>query len=595
MNVSEYLVCFLEKKGIDHIFGVVGGASLWICKAFNQAEHITSVFTNHEQAAAMAADGWARVSGKPGVVFTINGPGMTNTITGIAQAWVDSSPIILISGNSNLSSVRFERENNLRQYGTQDVRADLLMSPITKKTYIVDDPNNIATILNDAYETAMSGRPGPVFIEIPINIQSAKVDLELSEKRVSVSDGWVEEEQEDIFENIIDLLTKAERPLVLAGQGVRLSQSVSLFREFVQKFDVPVVNSRMGIDTIESDSKYYVGRCGNHGSRPAHFAIETCDVMLILGCRMAPNVTGYDYEKFSSKSYKILIDIDENELNKRIKIDQYVHADVFRFLNYANDKYKKTIPHSNSRWVELCNTWKKKYPIMQKAYYCDETISTYRVVEEVSNMAGNDDLIISDTGSCCCIVAQTWNVKANQRVFISGGLSAMGYWTSAMGLAIAKKDHSQVICFVGDGSLQMNIQEFATLSLYKIPVKMIVISNRGYQFVRMSQSSYGITPPYGTDPETGVPIPIIENIVKAYGIKYISCHAASALKDRIQELFDTGDVPCILEIFVDDNQEVQPRIKSIARDDGSFEAPNYANLYPFLDPDELKKEMEKAF
>lgn len=589
MNVSEYIVSFLVEKEIDKVFGVVGGAALWICKALSENKAVSPVFTNHEQAAVMAADGWARVSGKPGVVFTINGPGMTNTITGMAQAWVDSSPVILITGNSNLNSVVYEREKGVRQYGTQDVRTDTLMSSITKKHFLLEKAEDVRRCMEEAYETAVSGRPGPVCIEVPINIQSAEVPEKL--------EAWTKEEKCAVtadVEGVIKKLLQAERPLILAGQGVRLAGAVAQFREFVEKYQIPVVNSRMGIDTITSDSPYFVGRVGNHGSRASHFAVQTCDVLLVLGSRLAPNTTGYDVSKFSQNSYKILIEVDEHELEKyNMNIEQTMHMDVKTFLTSALEviKNKELVVNSNrEKWIACCQSWRERYPIMQQEYYENHKISTYRVVEEVSKFAGNEDLILSDTGSCCSIVAQEWFIKDKQRLFISGGLSAMGYWATAMGLSIANNGNGQVICFVGDGSLQMNIHELATIKQYGLPIKMFVISNNGYQFVRMSQSGYGINPPFGTDTEAGVPIPDIKKIVEAYGLPYVECSEPTKLAETVEKVL-VSDGAVICEIFVDENQEVCPRLKSVALEDGTFVSPKYENLYPFLDEELIKKEM----
>lgn len=599
MNVAEYIVAFLEEKEIDTVFGVVGGALLWICKALGESKRIRPVFTNHEQAAAMAADGWARISGKPGVVFAINGPGLTNTITGIAQAWVDSAPIILITGNSNLKSIQYERNTEMRQYGTQDVRTDKLMEGITKKYFLLDDAKKAKECMDEAYQLAISGRPGPVCIEVPINIQAAHISNNMiKETNTQMKIVDIMSTNSDSVESVMEKFLAAKRPLILAGQGIRLSNSVDLFRTFIEKYQVPVVNSRMGIDTIETESKYFVGRAGNHGSRPAHFALQTCDLLLVLGSRMAPNTTGYAVDKFSQQSYKILVDVDAKELDKfGMNIDQKLHMDVHTFLKeivrYA-EKQSNIIGSTWGNWVTCCNNWKKKYPIMQKKYYDKNEISTYRVVEIISNMAGTNDIIISDTGSCCSIVAQVWDVKKNQRVLISGGLSAMGYWATSIGLAIASFGKGQVICFVGDGSLQMNIQELATIKQYGLPIKIFVINNYGYQFVRMSQAAYGIEPPFGTNVNSGVPIPDIKAIIKAYGLNYSCCDKVELLLSVCEQVINSKEAE-VCEIFVAKDQEVCPRLKSVAREDGSFVSPDFENLYPFLDENVLKEEMCNAF
>ncbi|RKM60418.1 thiamine pyrophosphate-binding protein [Butyrivibrio sp. CB08] len=599
MNVSEYIVKYIEYKEIDKLFGIVGGASLWLCKAFGDSNKIEPVFTNHEQAAVMAAEGWARMTGKPGIVLTINGPGMTNTVTGIAQAWTDSAPIILLTGNSNLQSVKFERENNLRQYGTQDVRTDIIMQGITKKTILLEAAEDVKDCMDEAFRLATEGRPGPVVIEVPINIQSSEVPEGIGFGNDNTNDNSkFDKYQRNIptsdYDKILNKLKDARRPLILAGQGVRLSGAVKEFREFIYKYDIPVVNSRMGIDSITSNDRHFVGRCGNHGDRASHFALQTCDVLLVLGCRLAPNATGYDVTKFSQQSYKMMIEIDPTEkVTNGIPIDDIVMSDLADFIYYA---LKKTDTNSSmhEKWVKCCNDWKYRYPVVTEKYYNNESISTYRVVDIASKLATEDDLILSDTGSCCSILAQAWNVKANQRVFISGGLSAMGYYVTTMGLALANNDNNRnVICFVGDGSFQMNIQELATIAKYQLPIKVIIISNKGYQFVRMSQGAYGINPPFGTDIEYGVPIPDIGKIVEAYGLHYSDCRKAEELENSIRNVLNSK-APEVLEIFVDRDQEVCPRLKSVAKEDGTFVSPEFANLYPFLGEEVLTKELQKA-
>lgn len=596
MNVSEYIVHFLEEREITTVFGVVGGAILWICKALSESTIIKPIFTNHEQAAAMSADGWARISGKPGVVFAINGPGMTNTITGIAQAWVDSSPVILITGNSNSRSVEYERNRGIRQLGTQDIRTDKLMESITKKYFLLKSADDISEYLEEAYNLALSDRKGPVCIEIPINIQSAEISNKSAKylENNTYNANIKAKSDEKAINLAIKKLNEAKRPLILAGQGIRLSETVDKFRQFVINNKIPVVNSRMGIDTINSDNRYFVGRAGNHGSRPAHFALQTCDVLLILGCRLAPNTTGYDVSKFSQQSYKILIDVDEKELDKLgVHIDLKIHMDLKEFFKRIN---RKTLidPNSREKWIICCNDWKSRYPIMQPEYYDDKEISTYRAIETVSNIAGDNDLILSDTGSCCSIVAQVWKVKRNQRIFISGGLSAMGYWATSIGLAIAHKGKGQVICFVGDGSLQMNIHEFATIKQYGLKIKIFVINNSGYQFVRMSQASYGIIPPFGTDIDKGVPIPSTAKLAKAYGLNYCCCNNTKNLFTTIKKTLNSMESE-ICEIFVKKEQEVCPRLKSMTLDNGTFISPNYENLYPFLEKNMLVEELGKAY
>ncbi len=593
MNVAEYIVEYVEYREIEHAYVIVGGAALWICKALGQSKKLKFTFVNHEQAAVMGADGYARISGKAGVAFVTNGPALTNTVTGMAQAYVDSSPVVLFTGDSNSKHVLFERENNIRQYGTQDVKTQAIMEPVTKKCYTLTDPAKTAEVLAEAFWLAENGRPGPVCLDVPIDIQS-------SECPCAFPPVWTPPEEKKIpretVASVLQQLKEAKRPLILAGQGVRLCGGTDLFRSLLPKLDVPVVNARMGIDTIETDNPYFAGRCGNHGYRSSHFALQSCDVLLILGSRLAPNTTGYNVPDFAKQAKKILVECDPRELIQYgLTIEETVEGDILDFLRQAEELIQEQdLAGSHARWAETCRDWLARYPIMQPEYYEGEIINSYRLVDTVTKLAKENDIVIADTGSSCSIVAQAWQVKGNQRVLISGGLSAMGYWATSLGLAEANRGAGQVLCFTGDGALQMNIQEFATLAAYKIPVKIFLVTNDGYQFVRMSQGGYNINPPFGTDASDGVPIPNMEKVTLAYGLNYIPCRKPEDLEQSVKAALE-AEGPTVCEVWVTKDLQVEPRLKSVARPDGTFGMPAYENLYPNLPDDVLQAEMAKAF
>ena len=377
---------------------------------------------------------------------------------------------------------------------------------------------------------------------------------------------------------------------------MRLCGGTDLFRSLLPKLDVPVVNARMGIDTIETDNPYFAGRCGNHGYRSSHFALQSCDVLLILGSRLAPNTTGYNVPDFAKQAKKILVECDPRELTQYgLTIEETVEGNILDFLRQADELIQEQdLAGSHARWAETCRDWLARYPIMQPKYYEGEIINSYRLVDTVTKMAKENDIVIADTGSSCSIVAQAWQVKGNQRVLISGGLSAMGYWATSLGLAEANRGAGQVLCFTGDGALQMNIQEFATLAAYKIPVKIFLVTNDGYQFVRMSQGGYNINPPFGTDASDGVPIPNMEKVTLAYGLNYIPCRKPEDLESSVKAALE-AEGPTVCEVWVTKDLQVEPRLKSVARPDGTFGMPAYENLYPNLPDDVLQAEMAKAF
>ena len=592
MNISEYIVKYIEDVvKIDRAYVIVGGAQLWMCKALSKAEKLSFTFTNHEQPAVQSAIGYGQISGKPGVAFITNGPAFTNAITGLAQAYADSNAVVVFTGNSNSHHVKYERETSMRQYGTQDVNTEALAKPVTKKYFFLDNPADTASVVEEAFRISESGRPGPVVVEIPIDIQGAPCPCAFPPEPVKEEPKCVSDE---IILSVVRRLAEAKRPLIMAGQGVRLSHSTDLLHELIRNLDIPVVNPRMGIDSMETEDRYFVGRCGNHGSRASHFAIQTCDVLLILGSRLAPNATGYNVPAFSPQSFKILVEVDPHELNHyQLKIDEVLESDLHAFLSAALRLIdREHISGTHGKWVSCCENWKKRYPIMQQKFY--ENLNSYLVVNEVSRQAQEGDIVLADTGSSCSVVAQTWDVRKNQRVLISGGLSGMGYWATAMGVAQANAGHSNVIAFTGDGSLQMNIHELATIFTNQIPVKLFVISNDGYQFVRMSQSSYNINPTFGTDATDGVPIPDTQAITKAYGLNYLYCDTKKNLSAVVHEALAMNG-PVVTEVAVTKDLNVEPRIRSIANPDGSFRMPTYENLYPYLDEKVLREELNKAF
>ena len=593
MNVAEYIVKYVEYRETEHAYVIVGGAALWICKALGQSKKLKFTFVNHEQAAVMGADGYARIAGKAGVAFVTNGPALTNTVTGMAQAYVDSSPVVLFTGDSNSQHVAFEGDNNLRQYGTQDVKTHRIMEPVTKKVYTLTDPGKTGEVLAEAFWLAENGRPGPVCVHVPIDIQSSVCPCVFPPE-------WMPPAEQEIptetVAGVLRELQNAKRPLILAGQGVRLSGGTKLFRKLLPEIDVPVVNARMGIDTIQTDNPYYTGRCGNHGFRSSHFALQTCDVLLILGSRLAPNTTGYNVPDFAKQARKILVECDPAELKQYgVKIDENIQGNILDFLQKADELLEnEALRGHHGYWVSACQDWLKRYPILQEKYLQGEIINSYWMVDTVTRLAGEEDIAIADTGSSCSIVAQAWRVKEKQRVLISGGLSAMGYWATSLGLAEANRGKGQVLCFVGDGALQMNIQEFATLAAYQIPVKIFLVSNDGYQFVRMSQGGYNIKPPFGTDASDGVPIPNMEKVTKAYGLNYLSCRKPADLEKTVRQAL-AAEGPTVCEVFVSKDLEVEPRLKSVARPDGTFGMPQYENLYPNLPEETLREEMANAF
>jgi acetolactate synthase I/II/III large subunit len=590
MKVSEYVFKYFADKGIDTAFAVTGSTAMWLFDALGQTKGLCTVCTNHEQAAAMAADGWARLKNKPGLVVITNGPGVTNAISGVAQAWTDSVPMIVVSGESRLSVVEHEISANMRQYGAQDVRTDLLAKAVTKHYRFVESADSIRYYVEEAYYYAMEGRPGPVWLDVPIDLQNALVPEKLASFSVPAQNAPIR--AEDVSE-VQNLLLGARKPLIVAGNGIRLAGAIEPFLRFIETYSIPVVTSRMGNDIIETSHPLFVGRPGNWGSRAAHFAIQSADVVLVLGSRLAVNTTGHSPAAFAPNAKKILVEIDPTEFEKPgIEFYKIITADIRGFLEKMLDCPENAVSAERRKWAAKCGLWKEKYPVVTEEYHSAKPMSTYHFIDYLTGQAKENDVILSDTGSCCNIVSQVWQVKKGQRILLSGGLSCMGYWATVMGASkAAEGSGSDVLCAVGDGSLQMNIQELGTISHYHMPVKLFVINNNGYQIIRISQKAYMHERYFGISPETGVGLANTEKIAEAYGIRYFRVEDPEKVTDTLREVM-ACEGPVICEAVVNEDQLMLPRLTSKVQPDGTLKSAAYEDLAPFLSEKELAENLE---
>ncbi len=593
MTVSEYLVDYLKEKGIDSVFAVIGSSAMWLFNALGKEKRIKTICTNHEQAASMAADGWACITGKPGVVFLTNGPGVTNALSGVAQAWTDSVPMIVISGEAKTTAIEHEIETGMRQYGPQSVRTDIVVSPFVKEYYLISKPQDTRKIIEQAYSVALNNRPGPVWISVPVDIQNAKVPDSMGGVVNSTPAYNIDE---SIFIAVKSEILSAKRPLIVAGQGVRMSGAERQLKSFVEKYNIPVVTSRMGNDIIETSHPMFIGRPGNWGTRAAHFAIQTADLLLVLGSRLSLNTTGHTPSDFAPNAKKIVVDIDPNEFKKPgIKFDICILQDVYKFLSgIENVDVLDLMLEKRKRWCELCLDWKHKYPVVMEDYRSKSPMSTYHFIDRLSSISAENDIILSDTGSCCNIVSQVWNVKKGQRLRVSGGLSCMGYWATSIGVARANEGKKgNIICVVGDGSFQMNLQELGTIAHYELPIKLFVINNNGYQIIRISQNAYQGGQLFAVSPETGVGIANTEKIAQAYGIAYRKVDSPEQVDYAIEWAL-SNDSAVILEAVVDENQIMLPRLTSKVQADGTLKSAKFEDLAPFLSEEELANEIRRA-
>ena len=591
MTVSEYIFDFLAKKGVDTAFVVTGGQAMWLNDALARNKSIRSIFCHHEQSCAMSAEAYGRLTNNLGLAVVTAGPGSVNVINGLVGGWTDSSPMMIVSGQSALSSVKYIESSGIRQYGIQGINIKPFVEKACKYFVTVDDPINIKFYLEKAYYLARNGRPGPVWLDVPLDIQRMHVPEKLATGFTPEDFSIGGRKRKELITSFIDKLTKATRPLIIAGQGIRLSNATNELRIFAEKFRIPIVTTRLGIDVIESSHELYVGRPGNYGERAANFAIQNADFILSIGSRLATAAVGHNPRSFGKHAFKIVVDIDQKELEKPgFPINIKIKDDAKLFLDALIDFDTKEIPNTGV-WVKQCNEWKKKYPVVLDEYKntSGARINSYYFINKLCEKTGEDDMILVDTGSCFHVACQTWKVKKGQRFLTTGGLSSMGYWVAGIGVCAAN-NYQNTIVITGDGSFQMNIQDLATIAHNKLPVKVFIFNNNGYLLIRQTQHNYMDDRFYGEGPQSGLWCPDALKIANAYGIKGVRIEQPSQLDEKIQEVLDYNG-PVICDVLTDEWQLIIPRVASDKMPDGSLRMRNFEDMFPFLPEEEYKSNM----
>ena len=590
MNVSEYIFDYYAKKGIDTAFMVTGGQAMWLNDAIGKNGNYDIICTHHEQSAAMSADAYGRMKNKPALTLVTAGPGAVNAMNGVVGGYTDSSPMIVISGQSALACVNYQESTGIRQFGVQGIYIKPLVQSVVKYFITIDDPQKLEYYLEKAYCEATTGRPGPVWIDVPLDIQNTQVDLKFMQKYTPepLKEGRISIRQ--AVAHAYDLLMNAKRPVFIVGQGVALAGARSEFYDFINKVRIPVITARLGIDLIESDHDLFVGRPGNYGERAANFAIQNADVIISVGCRLASSLVGHSPKQFGKNAYIYVVDIDQKELDKPGPNIKYkVKADAKIFLEKMNlEKNNYQLP-DYSEWIRVCNEWKKKYPVCQPAYREEKPVNSYYFIDVLSKLADYDATIMCDTGSCFHVACQAWRVKKGQKYLTTGGLSSMGYWVAGVGACIANNRKSTIV-ITGDGSLQMNLQEFATIRHNNLPIKTFILNNNGYLLIRHTQRNFMNDRFVGESPATGVWCPDAMKVAEAYGIKGIRIDTVEGMEDKIREVLEY-DGPVICEVMTPEWQLLIPRITSERMPDGTLRSRNYEDMFPFLPEEEVKENM----
>lgn len=583
MTVSEYIWDYLQKKGLETVYMVSGSSAMWLTDALYKNTCLKAICTHHEQVAAMAADGYGRVHEIPGACLVTIGPGATNAITGVAQAYLDSSPMFIVSGQASSKLLKYEKESGIRQHGTQSLNLEPIVSSITKYFKEIMSPEEIVSSMDEAWVAAIEGRKGPVWIDVPVDIQNRQIPEDLlnnSHEDISKLEAVLPDDK-DISE-IISHLQSSKRPMILAGYGVRSADAIDLLQEFAKRNNIPVATSRGGIDIIASDDPLFVGRPGAYGDRASHFAIQKCDMLFVLGSRLSVSTIGYYPKDLAKDAYKVMVDIDEKELDKEdVPIDLKVHGDLKEFFKRL---LKADFVDEPERfdWIRQCKEWKDKYPNVLPQYKDEKPLNAYSVTDILSKQIDKNATVVVDTGSVCNIVSQSFRIKEGQRYLISGGLSCMGFWATAIGTT---KPGCDTIAIAGDGSTQMNVQEFATLKYNNLPIKLFIYQNHGYMLIRHNQHNYMEDRFLGVGPDSGLETPDFCQVARAYGLPSVRITVEDDVEDNIKKVL-AMDGPVICEVMVQEFAPIEPRIASRVMPDGSLKAAAFDDLYPFLDEEE---------
>ncbi|WP_333804545.1 thiamine pyrophosphate-binding protein [Sulfurospirillum sp.] len=585
IRVADYLTQKLAKVSGNKLFMITGGMIMHLTDAvYKQKDTLDTYFFHHEQAATMAAEAYARYSKKIGVVYVTAGPAALNTLTGVVGAYVDRSPCIIVSGQSKVEQVHVTTP---RQFSLQGFNTLPIFEQVTKFAVILDDISKIKYNIEKAIFIAHQAPFGPVWIECPIDIQGAIFDPDLYDS--FEPDQELLKNQSCNIELIIQELNKAKRPVILMGAGVQQADAIQEANEIANTFGIPIVTTRMGMDILDHEHPNFIGRPGTYGDRAGNFAVQNSDVLLVLGSRLSIGLIGHDYQAFAPNSKIILVEIDPKEfekpsVDKAIKILCDVKVCMKSLLKNFQPNQESYIG-----WLKKNQEWKNKYPVDLLEYMNEtEGVNSYHFMRVFSETLDKNAVIVTDTGSCFHVHAQAFKVKFGQRHIITGGLSTMGYSPASIGVAsLAKDEGKDVYCISGDGSIQMNLQEFQTIAHYHLPVKTIILNNNGYLLIRHTQNNFMEGRLIGESSATGLSTPSMEKVATLYGIKYICLSNIFEMNEKIKELIDyTG--PVIFEVMTPENQLLIPRVASKKLDDGKMISMPYDDMFPFLAREEYE-------
>ena len=595
-RVADYFGEYLVSLGINTDFTVPGGGAMHLDDAFAHTDGMKCVFVQHEQSAAIAAEAYARLHKQIPLVCVTTGPGGTNTLTGVAGAWLDSIPMLVISGQVRYVNTARAANIPVRAMGDQEFDITKVVEPMTKYAVMLNDAKMAMYHLEKAIYLAKEGRPGPVWLDVPLDIQSAIVDEKDFIHFDPVKEGYKENKydvDDKTIDKVIELIRKSKRPAYNAGNGIRIADAHNEFVESVNLLNIPVVTGFDSVDLIETDNPLFVGKGGLFGDRPGNWAIQNSDLVLSVGSRLSVRQVGYNKKTWAREAFVIMVDIDKYELAKpSIHVELPICADAKNFLTKLNKKLKEHPIERKEEWLNKCIEWKRNYPVVQPKHYAkQELANVYCFIKELSKRIPENKVNVIGNGSACVVGGHAFEIKKGQRYIVNSGAASMGYdLPAAIGAYFAVKE--EIICLSGDGSIQMNLQELQTIVHHKLPIKMFIINNDGYHSMRQTESNlfpehsmFGVGPHDSHD----ISFPDLHKISDAYGIPYYSIKNNDEM-NKIDDILKI-DGFCLVEVFVDVNQKFEPKSATKRYPDGTLVSPPLEDLYPFLPREELKRNM----
>lgn len=592
IRLADYVFKYLADYGVKHAFAITGGGSMHLNDALGRETRIKYICNHHEQASTMAAEAYARVSGKLGVVSVTTGPGGLNTLNGLFGAWTDSLPVLVISGQVKRETcMGFYDLPGLRQLGDQETDIITIVKSITKYAVLLKKPEDIRYELEKAIHLATTGRKGPCWIDIPIDLQSAQIDennLRAYKPKEDKPNLRLLEKQSH---KLMDKIKKAKRPVVLLGSGLRLAGARGELEVLKSYLKVPMVVSWTGADLIPSKDPLFAGRAGSLGDRPGNFTVQNADLLIVLGCRLSVRQVSYNWKNFARNAEIVHVDVDKAELNKpTVKPHMKIQSDLKIFLQVFNALAKKNNFAINAQdWLKWCKERVEKYPVLQERQTKSEIINPYYFVDQIFKLFEPGEVIACGDGTACVVTAQAGETKAGQHLFTNSGCASMGYdLPAAIGSAFAKPGQ-RIICFSGDGSIQMNIQELQTIIHHQLPIKIFVFNNQGYLSIKLTQKSFFKGQYMGSSLDSGLSFPDIIKIAEAYGFKTFRLDKPG-FEGSLQEILDCPG-PVLCEVIVDPDQGFEPKLSSRILPDGKMQASTLEDMSPFLSPEELQQNM----